>query len=72
MDICKDCGWPLHDDGCSACRVRKQNKLQCCKHRTLEEHFEHLGWCWGLVEQVKGGETVTCGGCPERKEEGNG
>ena len=27
MDLCKDCGWPLHDDGCSACRVRKKEKF---------------------------------------------
>ena len=44
----------------------------CCKHRTLDEHWDHLGLCWGLVESIKTGTVMNCDGCPEKKEDSDG
>lgn len=41
----------------------------CCKHRILDEHWDHLGLCWGLVESIKTGTVMNCDGCPEKKED---
>lgn len=61
MDICKDCGWPLHDDGCSACRVRKQNKLPAAARCETCKYWTGMRCCLmgkhGICTEWKEGEN---------------
>lgn len=35
----------------------------CCALRTNNEHFEVLGWCWGLLSAIENNRPMDCSDC---------
>lgn len=36
---------------------------KCCAIQTVDEHEEHLLYCWGLISSIKNGYEMKCGDC---------